>query len=96
MSTVRKALTFILLGTMLGVFAYGLIRYPDGPIHPCGVGHYCGKQGQPHTREQYLAFERWQTALFYMWAPGMLGLYFLNKKEWDAKAGRGQWGSWRK
>jgi hypothetical protein len=52
---------------MIAVFFYGVGRYPDGPIHPCVEGEnylikyhpdgYCGKQGQPHTADEYQAFE---------------------------------------
>lgn len=86
MATWRKRLTWVLVGAMLSFFLYGIVRFPDGPIHPCGVDHYCGKQGQSHTREQYFADQRWQTLLEIIWPAGMLCLYFLNKKEWDAKA----------
>lgn len=65
---------------MGSLFFYGWFRYPDAPIYKCsgGVG-YCGKQGQPHSRADYQAFELWQTVLFILWPVGMLAMFFLGR-----------------
>lgn len=53
---------FVLLACM-GWFAYGIIAFPDAPYTICGEG-YCGKAGQPHTKDEYEAFLSWQQWLF--------------------------------
>jgi hypothetical protein len=70
--------------------AYGFIRFYDGPIRPCAEwvlihrrgepdrtpppSPYCGKQGQPHTREDYDAYTWWETRDLYAFcAVGALG-----------------------
>jgi hypothetical protein len=40
-------------------FFYGVWKYPDGPIKVCGENRYCGKQGQPHTIEDFEDHNRW-------------------------------------
>ena len=79
MKITRKAVSAGILTIMLVFFFYGIVRYPDGPIHPCGVNRYCGKQGQPHTLQQYRAFKRWETTLFYMWPVGLVSLALWNR-----------------
>lgn len=64
---------------MIGLLGYGLVRYPDAPLHPCVSADYCGKQGQPHTEEDYKRFLTWQSMLEWTWLPGMLVLYVLNR-----------------
>lgn len=54
-----------------GCFMYGIVFFIDAPIHestaakPCIKSVFCGKSGIPHTREDYQAFLRWQTILFF-------------------------------
>jgi hypothetical protein len=70
----------VVIAAMMGiVFAYGLIRFPDAPLHACGANSYCGKQGQPHTERQFKDFEIWQNTLVWVWPIGMLVLYVLNR-----------------
>jgi hypothetical protein len=70
----------IVIAAMMGMwFVYGLIRFPDAPLHVCGDNHYCGKQGQPHTQRQFENFEIWQNTLAWAWPIGMLALYILNR-----------------
>jgi hypothetical protein len=64
---------------MLVFFAYGIIRYPDGPIHPCPEHGYCGKQGQPHTVQDYDGHMTWQTCLMIGWPLGMLAIFLLKR-----------------
>ncbi len=52
-------------------FLVGVVRFMDGPIHPCGVDRYCGKFGWPHTKEEYEAFRFWVATLFIIW-PGVM------------------------
>ena len=60
----------------MGVFIYGVVRFPDAPIHPCGVDQYCGKQNQPHTKERFEEFLTWEGALIVA-APFGFGAGFL-------------------
>ncbi len=77
----RAVLTTGIILVMAGVFSYGMLRYPDAPIHPCsGPTGYCGKQGQPHSLAEYQAFEFWQTTLISIWPIGMLALVALRWK----------------
>jgi hypothetical protein len=76
---IRKVATAVIAATMLVFFSYGLIRFPDAPIHLCGTGRYCGKWGRPHTLQQYRAFSIWQTTLIYMWPTGLISLAVLKK-----------------
>lgn len=76
---IRKAATAVIAATMFVFFSYGIVRFPDGPIHPCGTTRYCGKWGRPHTLQQYRAFEIWETTLIYMWPVGLIFLALLNK-----------------
>lgn len=77
-----KITTAVIAAIMLIFLFYGIVRFPDGPIHPCGISKYCGKQGQPHTLEQYRAFKTWETTLLYMWPVGLLSLVVLNRSRW--------------
>jgi hypothetical protein len=52
-----------ILALSMGLLVYGFVRFPDAPIHPCGVGQFCGKLNSPHTEEQYQAFIIWVAAL---------------------------------
>ncbi len=65
-----QLLTYIIGLVIVGLFVYGLIRYPDLPIRECPSG-YCGKQGQPHTAAEYRAFNTWQITLMIGWPIGM-------------------------
>jgi hypothetical protein len=76
---IRKAATVVIAATMFVFFFYGIVRFPDGPIHPCGTNRYCGKWGRPHTLQQYRAFEIWETTLIYMLPVGIISLALLNK-----------------
>jgi len=70
----------IVIAALMGIlFAYGLIRFPDAPLHACGDNIYCGKQGQPHTERQFKDFEIWQNTLVWVWPIGLLALYVLNR-----------------
>jgi hypothetical protein len=70
----------IVIATAMGLlFAYGLIRFPDAPLHVCSDHGYCGKQGQPHTQKEFENFDLWQNTLFWVWPIGVLALYILNR-----------------
>jgi hypothetical protein len=69
----------IVLAVMISLFIYGIVRYPDSPIHLGKDGFYVGKQGQLHTEKEYKEFMTWQTCLFYIWPIGMITLFILNK-----------------
>jgi len=80
MKQLWKILAGIVIAIMLGYFAYGLVRFPDAPIHPCGENRYCGKQGQPRTVEDYRAHQMWQTGLMWGWPLGIVVLVLIKKK----------------
>jgi hypothetical protein len=87
MRKLRSALQTGIVALMGGVFLYGLARFPDGPIHPCEPGgaylftqhpdDYCGKQGQPHTMDDYRAYQLWHTALSIIWPLGIGALILI-------------------
>jgi hypothetical protein len=80
MNHLWKILAGIVAATMFGYFAYGMVRFPDSPIHPCDDGRYCGKQGQPHTLKDYHAHQLWQTGLMWGWPLGMVALVLIKRK----------------
>jgi hypothetical protein len=65
---------------MIGILIYGMVRFPDSPIHPCTTHGYCGKQGQPHTVFEYLAFDQWITTMYYLWPTGVIALILLRRR----------------
>jgi hypothetical protein len=78
----------IVIAAMMGIFfVYGLIRFPDAPLHACGDS-YCGKQGQRHTQRQFEDFEIWQNTLAWVWPIGMLVLYILNRDRIRSRGGK--------
>jgi hypothetical protein len=76
MNRPRQSFLWAIVGSMLCLFAYGMVNFPDSPIYPCGDS-YCGKRGQPHSHEDYIAYTQWRTALIYGWPAGMLVLIVL-------------------
>lgn len=79
MKVISKTATAVIVAVMFVVFLYGLVRFPDGPIHPCDPNGYCGKQGQPHTAQQYRAYRNWETTMLYLWPVGLISLVLLNR-----------------
>jgi len=79
MQRLRKIFSTIVMAYMILLFSYGLLRYPDAPIHPCGTSGFCGKQGQPHTEADYRQFLVWDSLLAWTWMPGLLVLGLLNR-----------------
>ncbi|KJC35881.1 hypothetical protein UP09_32435 [Bradyrhizobium sp. LTSP885] len=73
-----RSLTYVIAIVMGAVFFYGMVRFPDAPLHECATG-FCGKQGQPHTIADYRAFNAWQTTLFVIWPFGLVSLYLLQR-----------------
>ena len=67
----RKILSYVIGALMLGFFAYGLLMFPDMPIHPCKEHGYCGKQGQPRSDSEFEAYSRWDS-LFALWPAGIV------------------------
>jgi hypothetical protein len=80
----RAPIRYGLMGLMIGLFCFGMWKFPDAPIHPCGDGKYCGKQGQPHTYKDYESYNLWNTTMLYLWPIGMGCLILLRSKK-DAK-----------
>lgn len=71
-----RMLACAIAAVMLGFFGYGMFRFPDNPIRPCQEHGYCGKQGQPRTLEDFVAFSRWND-LFSYWPVGIISLIAL-------------------
>ena len=69
------ALSFVAVA--LAWFAAGIILFPDG-VHACGSA-YCGKQGQPHTPDDFERFEIWQTGLMFGWPLVLIAAWWLNR-----------------
>ena len=72
----RKILAYIIGALMLGFFAYGLLMFPDNPIHSCKEHGYCGKQGQPHSQSEFDAFSRWDAVMAW-WPAGIVAIALL-------------------
>ena len=72
----RKILAYIIGTLMLGYFAYGLLMFPDNPIYPCKEHGYCGKQGQPHSQNEFDAFLRWDAVMAW-WPAGIVAIALL-------------------
>jgi hypothetical protein len=66
---------------MAALFIYGLVRFPDAPIHASANGQYQGKQRQAHTYSEYRAFKTWETCFFITWPIGMVALALLQRYE---------------
>jgi hypothetical protein len=79
MHTTRKTLGLLLFVGMVGFFFYGQFRYPDAPIHPCGVNAYCGKQGQPRMPSEFRQLERWSNTLQWTWAASLIVVGLLRR-----------------
>jgi hypothetical protein len=75
----RNATSLAVLLYLLVLLGFGLVRYPDAPLEPCLTSSFCGKQGQPHTEQEYRQFLTWQALLEWTWIPGVLVLFFLNR-----------------
>jgi hypothetical protein len=87
MTRTRRILSGCIGTVMIVLFVYVGVRFPDWPIQKCVPGTayaitqhpsgYCGKQGQPHTAEDFHAFEMWETILIYAWPVGIAALAVL-------------------
>ena len=80
MEKVRKTLTACIGISMLLLLGFGLVRFPDASIKECPSG-YCGKQGQPHTSEDYHLLQLWERVTLICWPIGMCVLIGLNRKD---------------
>jgi hypothetical protein len=68
-----RAIVFLSVISIMGyVFHYGVTRFPDSPIAPCGTDQYCGKQGQLHTAEEFKDYHRWETTMLFLWPGGFI------------------------
>jgi hypothetical protein len=84
---VRKLIVVPVVAGMLILFAYGVLKYPDGPIQKCASHGYCGKQGQTHTERDYAQYREWQTTIAWTWPPGLLLLILLSRKRSHVPSG---------
>ncbi|MES2834408.1 MAG: hypothetical protein V4707_06870 [Pseudomonadota bacterium] len=79
---VRQLLTYVVMAIMGSWFAWGMIKFPDAPIHLCSAeadyfypshpNGYCGKQGQSHTAEEFGQYRFWEASIFSIWFPGIV------------------------
>ena len=95
---VRQLLTYLIMGAMLSWFAWGMIKFPDAPIHLCDSATdylypdhpmgFCGKQGQSHTAEDFRLFDMWQRTLLWVWVPGLAAVALLRAPELRRRGAR--------
>ena len=79
----RKLMLAIATG-MAATMLYGVVFYPDGPIHPCLTGTgYCGKHGEVRTLADYEAFRRWEIVLPLVWIGGLISIFSLSGDRTD-------------
>lgn len=69
----------IIVAAMVLAFGYGWIHYPDAPLRACPEHGYCGKQGQPHTPEDYARFMNWVRLLVVVWPAGVAALLLIHR-----------------
>ena len=62
---VRTLLLLTILACLTAAITgfYGVYKFPDAPIRQSDSG-YVGRIGQPHTKEDFDAFNSWQTMMF--------------------------------
>ena len=76
-----------------GCFLYGIIFFVDAPIRentaqrPCLNAEFCGKNGTPHTREEFDAFVVWQNVLILSWLVGLPTMWIASRVSKRQKAG---------
>jgi hypothetical protein len=72
----------------MGCFVYGIIFFVDAPLResspqkPCINAEFCGKDGTPHTRQEFESFLVWQNTLILSWLFGVPTLWIAS---WIAK-----------
>ena len=67
-------LTILACLTAAATGFYGVYNFPDAPIRQSDSG-YVGRLGQSHTKEDFDAFNRWQTVMYIVF-PGAFILGF--------------------
>ena len=83
----RRLLTYLIMAATISWFAWGIIKFPDAPIHLCDsatdflysdhpIG-FCGKQGQSHTAEDFRLYDIWQRTILWIWMPGIVAISLL-------------------
>jgi hypothetical protein len=85
---------YVLCLWCVGCFFYGFIFFGDGPFHentsktPCAA-EFCGKSGQPHTREEFMAFIVWQNTLIVsvlIWFPIVFAAGWFARRKKDVSS----------
>jgi hypothetical protein len=77
--SLRHVASYAVPGMMLILFAYGAVRFHDGPINPDGNG-YRSTHGIAHTADEYVAYKAWEKTAFVVWPLGMVALFFLQRR----------------
>jgi hypothetical protein len=80
MRAVGTRISIALGCVIVAICASGIILYPDGPIHPCVEHDYCGKQGQPHTRQDFDEYNVWVKMCMWGCPVGVLVVVLLQRK----------------
>lgn len=70
-------------GVTIIIFIYGFVSFPDAPISQCGENSYCDKQGQPHTYEDYAAYNRHYSIVPWLFALSILSMAYLNREKYN-------------
>ena len=68
----------VIFAALICLFIYGVVRFPDGPIRPCGNEQFCGKHGKFHSSDEYKSFKEWDTAMGFGWPLGLLSLFLIS------------------
>jgi hypothetical protein len=80
---IRSRAASIIVIIMIGVFAFGLMRFFGAPVYECALGD-CGKTSGPPGAGYAHQFLTWQTTVFVVWSVGLFCLWLLrsgpNKK----------------
>jgi hypothetical protein len=80
---IRSRVASVIIMIMIGVFAFGLIRFFGAPVYECVLGD-CGKASRPPAADYAHQFLTWQTIVFVVWSVGLFSLWLLrnnrNKK----------------
>jgi hypothetical protein len=79
---IRSRAASVIIMIMIGVFAFGLIRFFGAPVYECALGD-CAKASRPPGGDYAHQFLTWQTLVFVVWSVGLFSLWLLrnNRKK---------------
>jgi hypothetical protein len=79
-----NAVRYAVGAVMLVLFAYGAIRFGDGPISEY-QGGYRSTRRVPHTAEEYRAYKIWEKTIFIVWPLGIAIGFLLQRTKPDGE-----------